>query len=108
LVELFRSLRFLGATRPLPMDEKAAALLDDAARRHLAELASLLAATPWNAGDLERVLRQAAERQGVKLGQLAQPLRAALTGTAASPPIFDVLLALGREESLARIEDQAR
>jgi glutamyl-tRNA synthetase len=53
-------------------------------------------------------VRAFAEADGVKLGKVAQPLRAALTGSAASPPIFDVLLALGREESLARLADQRR
>jgi len=56
---------------------------------------------------LEEAVRQFAESEGVKLGKVAQPLRAALTGSAASPPIFDVLAALGREESLARISDVA-
>jgi glutamyl-tRNA synthetase len=53
-------------------------------------------------------MRDFAENEGIKLGKVAQPLRAALTGSSSSPPIFDVLVALGREESLARIADQAR
>ena len=61
----------------------------------------------WSAATVETVVRGFAERAGVKLGQVAQPLRAALTGRATSPPIFDVLAVLGRDESLARLRDQA-
>jgi glutamyl-tRNA synthetase len=60
----------------------------------------------WDAGSLEAAIREVAEGSGVKLGKLAQPLRAALTGRTTSPGIFDVLVLLGREESLARIADQ--
>ena len=60
----------------------------------------------WEAASLEGVIREVAESQGVKLGKLAQPLRAALTGRTTSPGIFDVLALLGRDESLARIADQ--
>ena len=65
--------------------------------------------TRWIAGirrQLEEAVRQVAEAAGVKLGQVAQPLRAALTGRKTSPGIFDVLDLLGREESLGRIADQ--
>ena len=57
--------------------------------------------------ELEAAVRRFAESEGVKLGAVAQPLRAALTGSASSPPIFDVLAALGRAESLARLGDLA-
>jgi glutamyl-tRNA synthetase len=107
LVELFQSAAFLLADRPLKLDEKAAALLDEEARARLGRLARAIGETAWTAPDLEAALRQFAEAEGVKLGQVAQPLRAALTGSASSPPIFDVLVALGREESLARVLDQA-
>ncbi len=107
LVDLAHSAAFLAAERPLPLDEKASALLDADARPRLGRLADALAATPWGHGALESAARDFAEKEGVKLGKVAQPLRAALTGSAASPPIFDVLVALGREESLARIKDQA-
>jgi glutamyl-tRNA synthetase len=107
LVDLFHSLRFLAADRPLKLDERAAALLDTEARRRLARLARSLDTAPWTVSDLEEAVRKFSETEGVKLGHVAQPLRAALTGSAASPPIFHVLAVIGREESLARIKDQA-
>ncbi len=107
LVELAQSASFLIAERPLQLDEKATALLDAEARPRLGRLADALAAGTWEHDALESAAREFAEKEGVKLGKVAQPLRAALTGSAASPPIFDVLMALGREESLARIRDQA-
>jgi glutamyl-tRNA synthetase len=76
-----------------------------------AVLASLLpeleTLAEWNSGSVEGVVRAFAERSGVKLGAVAQPLRAALTGKTTSPPIFDVLAVLGRIESLARLRDQS-
>ena len=107
LVELFESARFLVAERPLAMDEKATRLLDQDARARLGRLAAMLAAIEWDAAALEEGVRDFASREGLKLGQVAQPLRAALTGSTTSPPIFDVLTALGREESLLRIGDWA-
>jgi glutamyl-tRNA synthetase len=107
LVDLFHSLRFLAADRPLHVDEKAAALLDSEARGRLARLAEVLDRAQWTVSDLEKAVREFSEAEGVKLGKIAQPLRAAVTGSAASPPIFDVLAVIGREESLARIKDQA-
>jgi glutamyl-tRNA synthetase len=108
LVELFHSAAFLVAERPIVLDQKAAALLDGEARGRLGRLADRLAQAPWTTDDLDAAVRAFAEAEGVKLGTIAQPLRAALTGSAASPPIFDVLVALGREESLARLADQRR
>ena len=67
----------------------------------------LEAVSEWNATSAEAVVRPYAERSGLKLGAVAQPLRAALTGRTTSPPIFDVLAVLGRDESLARLRDQA-
>lgn len=60
----------------------------------------------WTAESLDAAIRAHAEAEGLKLGKIAQPLRAALTGRATSPGVFDVLVVLGREESLARIGDQ--
>ena len=107
LVELFQTARFLVAPRPIAVDEKAAALLDGEARALLTRLIETLSSVDWTSEGLEAAVRAFAEAEGVKLGKVAQPLRAALTGSAASPPIFDVLVALGREESLARLKDQA-
>jgi glutamyl-tRNA synthetase len=63
--------------------------------------------TDWEHDALDAAVRNVAEEAGVKLGKLAQPLRAALTGKSTSPGIFDVLVLLGRDESLARIADQS-
>jgi glutamyl-tRNA synthetase len=107
LVELLDGAGFLFATRPLPMDPKAFDLLERGGKAHLAALLPRLAASTWTVPALEAVVRAYAEETGAKLGAVAQPLRAALTGHTTSPGIFDVLTVLGREESLARIEDQA-
>jgi len=109
LVELLDSARFLWASRPLTLDEKAASILDADARATLGRLLTPLSAVAeWTTEATEAAVRSFAEEAGLKLGKVAQPLRAALTGRATSPGIFDVLVALGREESLARIRDQAR
>jgi glutamyl-tRNA synthetase len=101
--------RFLFAARPLAMEPAAKALIDAEAGRTLAELRPVLDAVPdWRAEPLEAAVKTFAVEKGLKLGKVAQPLRAALTGRAASPGIFDVLALLGREESLARIADQAK
>ncbi|MEM6762457.1 MAG: glutamate--tRNA ligase [Pseudomonadota bacterium] len=108
LVELLDSARFLFAPRPLEMTEKAAKLLSDEGRAHLAALRPQLETLDqWTVDSVEGAVRGYADSVGAKLGKVAQPLRAALTGTTTSPGIFDVLAALGREEALARIGDQA-
>jgi glutamyl-tRNA synthetase len=108
LIELLDSAAYLYTPRPLPFEEKAKAALDDAARQRLAALAPDLAAVEdWSAAETEAAVRRFVEREGVKLGQVAQPLRAALTGRMTSPGLFDVLAVLGRDESLARIRDVA-
>ena len=70
-------------------------------------LPDLEAIADWSAAAVEAVVRNFAERTNVKLGAVAQPLRAALTGKTTSPPIFDVLAVLGRDDSLDRLRDQA-
>lgn len=108
LVELMDSAGYLWASRPLALDDKAAALLDAPTRAMLASLADRLAEVDtWNAETTEAAVRLHAEEAGLKLGKVAQPLRAALTGRTTSPPVFDVLAVLGAAESLARIRDQA-
>ena len=90
------------------MTEKAAGLLDDEARERLGQVhAALAAENDWTTDGLEATTKALAERLELGLGKLAQPLRAALTGSTTSPGIFDVLALLGKEESLARIEAQA-
>src|ERR1700678_2944020 len=108
LVELLDGAGFLFATRPLPMDAKADEILARGGRLHLKNLLPRLTALPeWTAASAEAVVRAYADEEGAKLGVVAQPLRAALTGRSTSPGIFDVLTVLGREESLGRIADQA-
>ncbi|HEX8668384.1 MAG TPA: glutamate--tRNA ligase [Allosphingosinicella sp.] len=107
LNELAEGAAFLFKARPLDLDEKAAQLLAGEAGRLLAQVhAALAALDEWSASATEAAVRSVSESAGVKLGQVAQPLRAALTGRATSPGIFDVLALLGREESLARIGDR--
>ncbi|HMM65075.1 MAG TPA: glutamate--tRNA ligase [Mesorhizobium sp.] len=107
LVELADSAAFIVAERPLTLDEKAQAILDADARAVLkALLPEFRALGEWTAASTEAVVRAHAERTGLKLGKVAQPLRAALTGRSTSPGVFDVLAVLGREESLGRIGDQ--
>ncbi len=107
LVELVDGSRFIFAARPLGLDDKAAEIIAKGGREVLrALLARLEAVTVWDAQTLEAAVRAEAEASGLKLGALAQPLRAALTGRATSPGIFDVFVVLGREESLGRLRDQ--
>jgi len=107
LIQLTDGASFLFANRPVPMEEAASAQLTPEARSLLARTRERLAALAnWDGASLEAAIREVAETSGVKLGKLAQPLRAALTGRTTSPGIFDVLALLGRDESLARIADQ--
>ena len=109
LVELVEGASFLFADRPLVLDEKAAKLIDGDAQAVLTGLIPRFeAAANWTAADLEAEVRAFAEATGAKLGKIAQPLRAALTGRSVSPPVFDVMHALGRAETIARLKDQAR
>ena len=108
LVELVESAAFIFDQRPLSFDEKAQQLLDENARQLLAEILPVLQNVgDWTLANIEAAVREFAEQTERKLGKVAQPLRAALTGRTTSPGIFDVLSVLGREESLARISDQA-
>ena len=108
LVELGKGSAFLLAQRPLTCDDKALQLLNPDARALLARLVSRLEArNDWAVADIESTVRAFAEDENLKLGKVAQPLRAAVTGSTVSPPIFDVLATLGREEALGRIKDQA-
>jgi glutamyl-tRNA synthetase len=109
LNEIAEGAAFLFKARPLDMDDKAAALLEGRAADLLALVHRRLSSLPeWTQEATERAVREVAEAEGVKLGQVAQPLRAALTGRATSPGIFDVLVLIGREESLARIGDRMK
>ena len=103
LVELVDKAEFLlseGARAPEPA---AAPVLTPSARAQLGRVAEALDQEPWDAASLEARVRALADKEGAKLGDLAQPLRVVVTGRTASPPIFDVLAVLGREEALTRI-----
>lgn len=109
LVDLLESAEYLFLKRPLAPDEKASKLLDRDGQETLAQLLpELQSVDPWNVTEVENCVRAFAERTDRKLGKVAQPLRAALTGRATSPGIFEVLDVLGREEAVARIVDQTK
>jgi glutamyl-tRNA synthetase len=103
LEELASAAAFAVHEGPPPIDAKAALLLTPEAKARLADLAQFLTDAPWERKDLEAWLRDYADVKGVKLGQIAQPLRVALTGSTQSPPIDAVLAALGRTEAVDRI-----
>jgi glutamyl-tRNA synthetase len=107
LNELADGAAFLFKQRPLAIEEKAAALLDAEGRARLARVSDALhRENNWTIEALEATTKALAEELGLGLGKLAQPMRAALTGATTSPGIFDVLVLLGRDEALARIDDQ--
>jgi glutamyl-tRNA synthetase len=108
LVELANSAAFLARRVPLPFDAKATALLTADAKSVLEKLAATLKETDFSQAAVDAALRATAEQLGLKLGQVAQPLRAALTGSTVSPGIDATLAALGRDESLARIAAASR
>lgn len=109
LVELTENSRIYAESRPLTFDEKARKLLTSAARSLLADYrARIESVSAWSQGALEQAARDQAAAAGIKLGDLAQPLRAAITGRGVSPPIFEVMEVLGREESLSRLADAAK
>lgn len=103
--ELIDMAGFILNDRPISPDEKAANQLTDEARAMLSRLTSRLRNASWDAEDLEAELKDFAEAEGLKLGKVAQPLRAALTGRTISPSVFDVMVILGQQESLLRLQD---
>ena len=105
LEQLADNAMFYVRPRPLPLDDKAAKLLQPDAWQTLGLLVQALAPVEWALVPLEAAVREFAAAHGLKLGQVAQPLRAALTGSLASPGIFEVMVVLGRDESLARLSD---
>ena len=108
LIELIANSYFIFADRPLELEPKAAALLTPENRELIGKLRlALEKVTPWSSETTEAAMRAFAEQNDLKFGAVAQPLRAALTGRATSPGIFDVLEVLGRTECLDRLADQA-
>ena len=108
LDELAEGAGFLFAKRPLEMTDKAAKFLDDDGRARLRLISNALSGeNDWTMEALEATTKSLAEELDLGFGKLAQPMRAALTGTTTSPGIYDVLVLLGRDESLARLDAQA-
>jgi len=107
IVELMDKAYFYVASRPIETTADAVKLLTPEARHLLGQLGDGLAAGDWQAASIEARLRDFVDSKGLKLGAIAQPLRAALTGSTASPGIFEVMEVLGREETLGRIADAA-
>ena len=105
--ELIEKAEFILANRPIQPDEKAAQALDSVSRGILKELTPHLQNASWSRDKIEEVASAFAEAQGVKFGKLAGPLRAALAGRSATPSVFDMMLVLGQEETLARLTDAA-
>ncbi len=105
--QLLEKARFALISRPVDLDEKAAVALDSVSRGILKELTPQLQNASWERDTLEAVVSRVAEAHGVGLGKLAAPLRAALAGRMATPSVFDMMLLLGRDEVLARLDDQA-
>jgi glutamyl-tRNA synthetase len=104
LLELLQGAEFLFTDGPRTLDAAAEKLLTAEARQSLTRILPVLEATDWSAPALEKATRDFADATGVKLGQVAQPLRAALTGRTSSPPLFEMLALLGRQESLNRLK----
>ena len=104
LKDLADNAKFYTLSAPIPLDEKAAKLLYDNGRQRLAALVQVLEAhTDWQEEPIKHALQSWGESQGLKLGDVAAPLRSALTGSTASPSVFEILSILGRDESLARL-----
>ena len=106
LPQLLDQARFALIERPVELDEKASNCLDTVSRGMLSALTAAVQHVSWTRDELEQAAKQVAAENGVGLGKLAAPLRAALAGRTATPSVFDMMTALGREESLARLQDQ--
>ncbi len=105
--ELLEKAEFILTSRLIQPDEKAAKNLDDVSRRMLSELTPQLQNVKWEKDALEETMNSFAAAHDTKFGKLAGPLRAALSGRATTPSVFDMMLVLGRDESLARLNDAA-
>jgi glutamyl-tRNA synthetase len=103
LIELAKAAEFLYSNGPQTLDKAAEKLLPPEARALVARLIPVFSKAEWTGPVLEQAVRDLAAAEGLKLGQVAQPLRAALTGKATSPPLFEMMALLGREESLVRL-----
>ena len=107
LLDIAKGAEFIFERRPLPMEDKASKLLDDGAKANISKiLPKFEEISDWEPDSISNTIRSFAEEHDLKLGQIAQPIRAALTGKATSPGAFDVLNIFGKSESLARLQDQ--
>jgi glutamyl-tRNA synthetase len=107
LGELLEKAAFVLVSRPIESDAAARASVDPVSRGILSELTPQLQNASWEREDLERIVGAAAGAHGLGLGKIAAPLRAALSGRTVSPSVFDMMLVLGRDETIARIADAA-
>ncbi|KAB2542759.1 glutamate--tRNA ligase [Salipiger aestuarii] len=105
--ELLEKAHFILADSPVDMDEKAQKALDPVSRGILVKLTPQLQSVSWTREDLEGAMAEFAQAQGTKFGKIAGPLRAALAGRTVTPSVFDMMLVLGREEAILRIEQAA-
>ena len=103
--ELIEKAQFVLTDRPLEMDEKAEKNLDTVSIGILNELTPQLQNASWNRDTLETIANELAEAHDTKFGKLAGPLRAALAGRAVTPSVFDMMLVLGRDETIARLQE---
>jgi glutamyl-tRNA synthetase len=109
VLELIDLAQFIYATRPIAIEAAAAEQLTGDARGNIAAFVEILQGiNDWTVERIDAAARAFAETKGLKLGKVAQPLRAALTGRTISPGIFEVMVLIGRDETLARLSDQAR
>jgi glutamyl-tRNA synthetase len=106
-VELYEKAHFILTSRPILQDSAAAAQLDTVSRGILSELTPQLQTASWDRDSLEESVAAVAGAHGLKLGKIAGPLRAALAGRTVSPSVFDMMLVLGRDETIARLTDTA-
>lgn len=107
LPDLLEKAQFIMTDRPIERDERSQAALTDVSRGILSELTTQLQNGSWSRDTLEATLTTAAEAHGLKFGQLAQPLRAALAGRTATPSVYDMMLVIGRDETIARLTEAA-
>jgi len=105
LPQLIEKARFALVSHPIERDEKTDKSLDEVSRGILRSLTPQLRDVSWDRDTLEGLLNGFAEAHETKFGKLAAPLRAALAGRAVTPSVFDMMLVLGRDETIARLED---
>ncbi|MBL9052172.1 MAG: glutamate--tRNA ligase, partial [Tabrizicola sp.] len=103
--ELVDKAAFLMVSRPISPDEKAAASLDSVSRGILKSLTPRLRSANWSKDALEPILNEIAAENGIGFGKLAAPIRAAIAGQTVTPSVYDMMLVIGRDETIARLED---